>query len=213
MKINFVVNNLIIVVRITTPVWILADDNLSESRINKINKNYNDSPRFIPSDEKRPKYSKSNAPDDIVFYERTGRGSLKEELDPPPMNSFEAFDEDFCIKGEKNCQINGHKFRFLEQNMKNHKAPDEVSFLNKDGQILFNRSHCYPMHRNQYWRNNKISSKGKSKEDTILEIELYEKNLDLYEDNQGNQRLKESIDQRNGFYYFDIPKKPRRGSL
>lgn len=198
------------VIKVITPEWILAEDSLSESRSNKVNKNFNDSPRFIPSDQKRPKYSKSTAPDDIVFYERTGRGALKEELHPPPWNSGQAYDSNFCIQGEKNCQVNGHKFRYLEQNMKNHKAPDEISFLDKDGQILFNRSHCYSMHRNQYLANYKIISKGKSKEDRLLENELYKKNLDLYEDENGTQRLKESIDHRHGTYYFDRPKKYKK---
>ena len=209
MKFNLVVNNLIKVIKITTPEWILAEDSLSESRINKINKNFNDSPRFIPSDEKRPKYSKSSAPDDIVFYERTGRGALKEELDPPPWNSSQAYDDNFCIKGETNCQVSGHKFRYLEQNMKNHESPDDISFLNKDGQILFNRSNCYSMHRNQYFKNYKIRSRGKSKEDNLLENALYKKNLDLYEDELGIQRLKESIHHRHGSYYFDQPKKKK----
>tara|TARA_B100000242_G_scaffold293084_1_gene270137 strand:- start:1684 stop:2319 length:636 start_codon:yes stop_codon:yes gene_type:complete len=209
LKLDLDINNLIKVIKITTPEWILAKDSLSESRINKVNKNFNNTPRFIPSDKKRPKYSRSSAPDDIVFYERTGRGAFKEELDPPPWNSGQAYDKNFCIKGETNCKDNGHKFRYLEQNMTNHKSQDEISFLNKDGQILFNRSNCYSIHRNQYLRDYKIISRGRSNEDQLLENVLYKKNLDLYEDEIGIQRLKESIEHKFGSYYFDRPKKKR----
>ena len=65
------------------PGWLLAEDNLSDYRENKVNKNYNPSPRFLPSDNFRPKYSKFPSADNVVIYERTAK-PLKEEKTPPP---------------------------------------------------------------------------------------------------------------------------------
>ena len=94
--------------------------------------------------------------------------------------------------------------------MKNHKAPTDVSFVNKDGQIFFNKNSCQPIHRQDILKNYKIVKKQSSEGDKLLERELYEKNLDLYEDKMGIQRLKDSIDNRNGRYYFDTPFKKRK---
>jgi len=43
-----------------------------------------------------------------------------------------------------------------------------------------------------------------SQTDYELEEDLYYKNLDLYEDSYGNARLKDSIRQKQGSYYFDV---------
>lgn len=191
------------------PGWLLAEDNLSDYRENKVNKNYNPSPRFLPSDNFRPKYSKFPSADNVVIYERTAK-PLKEEKTPPPKNNQDARDGNFCIFNEENCKTNSHRFRYLEQNMKNHEAPGDISFVNKDGQIFFNRNSCHPIHRQNLLKNYKIIKKETSESDKALEKELYEKNIDLYEDKMGIQRLKDTIDQRNGRYYFDIPIRRRQ---
>ncbi len=178
------------------PSWLQTKEVLTPFRKNKKNKNNNPSPLFIPSKENRPEYAPSHASDDVIVYVRTGRG-LKEEKTPPPYSSNEAYDESLAKQ-------NKHPFRFLEQNMKNHAPPEDVRFLNKGAQILFNKNNIYPIHRNKLRDRQVVLMWETSQTDYELEEDLYYKNLDLYEDSYGNARLKDSIRQKQGSYYFDV---------
>ena len=179
--------------------WHLTDIDATFFRKNKKRKIDEDGnlisetvPVFCPPKEFEPKYKIEMLPDGHRYvYQRSATKGLKEELEPPPSNSEEAIDEEYARKNNKS------KYRYLEQYEINHK---KSKFLNKDGQVLFNKGSIGHIHRNELFRKSKNIDKDLNGELSSL---LYNKNSDLYEDALGVIRAKEGIALKSGGYYFD----------
>ena len=174
--------------------WALTPKNATTFRDNKQVTGGDKVPVFVPSRDAQPEFFNQPKPDGHVsVYQRTGGKGLKEEKDPPPRNTGEAIDERWAQETGRN------KFRYLEQCEINHPKISSTSFIDKDGQILFNRKSIGHINRNElFGLSDVVRNENKN-----LSKELMEKNKDLYINSLGEAREKEGIDHKKFIYYFD----------
>ena len=179
--------------------WALTPKNATHFRDNKQRKGGDKVPVFVPPRDSEPEFSGQPKPDGhISVYQRTGGKGLKEELDPPPRNVQEATDQAWADEGK-------NKYRYLEQYEINHPEISSTSFIDKPGQILFNRKSIGNIHRNELFNQKDVLRDKNSN----LATELQKKNRDLYVNYFGELREKETIEthydfkERVNVYYFD----------
>jgi hypothetical protein len=174
--------------------WALTPKNATRFRDNKRVGGGDKVPVFVPSRSTEPEFFNQPKPDGhISVYQRTASKGLKEEKDPPPRNEEEAIDWEWAKDPEKS------KYRYLEQHEMNHPEISLSSFIDKDGQILFNRKSIGHINRNELF-NLKMVEKDAN---INLSEQLQEKNRDLYINALGEAREKKGIDHTNFIYYFD----------
>jgi hypothetical protein len=174
--------------------WALTPKNATTFRDNKQVTGGDKVPVFVPSRDAEPEFFNQPKPDGHVsVYQRTGGKGLKDELNPPPRNSEEAIDWEWASDPKKN------KYRYLEQYEINHPEISPTSFIDKPGQILFNRKSIGHIHRNELFSLPDVEND----ENKNLSKELKEKNRDLYVNALGEAREKEGIQHTNFIYYFD----------
>ena len=178
--------------------WHLTDKNATSFRDNKEAEGGDLVPVFCPPIDLQPKFISEIAPDGHRYvYQRTASKGEKEELDPPPKSWKEAItDDENWIKERKS------KYRYLEQNEINHSKSKILDFIDKSGQILFNKTSIGHIHRNELFLHDNFHFVGPEEREDLAEV-LFEKNLDLYSDKLGFFRHKPGIETIKKEYYFD----------
>ena len=178
--------------------WHLTDKNATSFRDNKEVEGGDLVPVFCPPVDLQPKFISEIAPDGHRYvYQRTAGKGEKEEKDPPPKSWKEAItDDENWIRERKS------KYRYLEQNEINHSESKILDFIDKGGQILFNKTSIGHINRNELFLHDNLHFVGPEEKEDLAEV-LFEKNSDLYSDKLGVFRHKPGIETFKNEYYFD----------